>query len=71
MKGYLLLFRYRILRRPVSTFRLIRRFSRYMKFSHVLKLIWSPFRRKTLTRKPELPARMIDQGLDAPVRPAE
>jgi radical SAM superfamily enzyme YgiQ (UPF0313 family) len=70
MKGYLLLFRYRILRRPVSTFRLIRRFSRYMKFSNVLKLLWSPFRRKTLTRKPELPARMIDQGLDAPVRPA-
>jgi radical SAM superfamily enzyme YgiQ (UPF0313 family) len=70
MKGYLLLFRYRILRRPISTFRLIRRFSRYMKFSNVLKLIWSPFRRKTLTRKPELPARMIDCGLDAPVRPA-
>jgi len=69
MKGYLLLFRYRILRRPVSTFRLILRFSRYMKFSNVLKLLWSPFRRKTLTRKPELPARMIDQGLDAPVRP--
>lgn len=70
MKGYLLLFRYRIFRRPISTFKLIRRFSRYMKFSNVLKLIWSPFRRKTLTRKPELPARMIDQGLDAPVRPA-
>jgi radical SAM superfamily enzyme YgiQ (UPF0313 family) len=69
MKGYLLLFGYRILRRPVSTFRLILRFSRYMKFSNVLKLLWSPFRRKTLTRKPELPARMIDQGLDAPVRP--
>jgi radical SAM superfamily enzyme YgiQ (UPF0313 family) len=70
MKGYLLLFRYRILRRPVSTFKLIRKFSRYMKFSDVLKLIWSPFHRKTLTRRPELPARMIDQGLDAPVRPA-
>ena len=39
MKGYLLLFRYRILRRPISTFRLIRRFSRYMKFSDVLKLL--------------------------------
>jgi radical SAM superfamily enzyme YgiQ (UPF0313 family) len=69
MKGYLLLFRHRIFRRPVSTFKLIRRFSRYMKFSNVMKLLWSPFRRKTLTRRPELPASMIDQGLDAPVRP--
>jgi anaerobic magnesium-protoporphyrin IX monomethyl ester cyclase len=68
MKGYLLLFRYRIFRRPISTFRLIRRFSRYMKFSNVLKLLWSPFRKKALTRKPELPALMIDKGLDAPVR---
>jgi anaerobic magnesium-protoporphyrin IX monomethyl ester cyclase len=68
MRGYLLLFRYRIFRRPISTFRLIRRFSRYMKFSNVLKLLWSPFRKKALTRKPELPALMIDAGLDAPVR---
>jgi len=69
-KGYLLLFRYRILLRPISTFRLIRRFSRYMKLSDVGKLLWSPFRKKALTRKPELPALMIDKGLDAPVREA-
>jgi len=62
-KGYLLLFSYRILHRPVSTFGVIRRFSRYMTFSNVLKLLWSPFRRKAITRKPERPARMIDRGL--------
>ena len=29
-----------------------------------------PFRRRTLTRKPELPARMVDQGLEEPQRDA-
>ena len=67
-KGYLLLFRYRILHRPIKTFKLIYKFSRYMKFSDVLKLLWSPFRKKTLTRKPELPAKMTDQGLEMPLR---
>jgi len=68
MKGYRYLFGYRILRRPVSTFKLIRRFSRYMKLSDIVRLLASPFRKRTLTRKPELPARMIDQGLEAPIR---
>jgi radical SAM superfamily enzyme YgiQ (UPF0313 family) len=68
MKGYRNLFAYRILRRPVSTFNLIRRFSRYMKLSDIGRLLASPFRKRALTRKPELPARMIDQGLEAPVR---
>lgn len=67
-KGYRLLFGYLIFRRPIKFFKLIRRFSRYMKFSDVIKLLWSPFRKKTFTRKPELPAKMIDQGLEAPVR---
>jgi organic radical activating enzyme len=66
--GYAFLFRYRILHRPVKTIKLILRFSRFMKFSNVVKLIASPFRKRTLTRKPELPARMIEQGLEKPVR---
>lgn len=63
MKGYLRLFGYRILFRPIQTFKLIRKFSRYMKYSDILQLLWSPFRRKNLTRKPELPARMEAENL--------
>jgi len=70
MKGYFYLFVYRIFNRPIQTFKLIRRFSRFMEFSDVVKLLWSPFRKKTLTRIPELPARMIEQGLTKPVRVA-
>ncbi|MCK5572452.1 MAG: B12-binding domain-containing radical SAM protein, partial [Bacteroidetes bacterium] len=68
MKGYLRLFGNRIFRRPLSTFKLLRRFSRYMKKSDILKLLLSPFRRRRLTRKPDLPAKMIDAGLEAPIR---
>jgi hypothetical protein len=39
-----------------------------MKTTDILKLLSSPFRRRKLTRKPELPARMLDLGLDEPVR---
>jgi hypothetical protein len=67
-KGYALLFRYRILHRPVKTLRLIFKFSRFMEFSNVVKLLASPFRKRTLTRKPELPASMIEKGLERPVR---
>ncbi len=69
-KGYILLFAYRIFLRPVQTFKLLRRFSRYMKMADILKVLSSPFRRRTLTLKPELPARLIDQGLAAPSRGA-
>jgi hypothetical protein len=34
----------------------------------IFTLLWSPFRKKALTRKPELPKWMIEQGLEAPVR---
>lgn len=67
-KGYLLLFAHRFLLRPVRTLKLLRTFSRYMKLSDIVRLLWSPFRKRALTRQPELPARMIDQGLSAPVR---
>jgi len=67
-KGYMLLFAHRFLLRPLQTFKLLRTFSRYMKWADILKLLWSPFRKRTLTRIPELPARMIDVGLAAPDR---
>lgn len=67
MKGYARLFAYRLAWRPVGTYRLLRLFSRHMKTTDLLQLLASPFRRRTLTRRPDLPARMIDQGLTEPV----
>lgn len=69
-KGYLRLFAHRIFLRPIETFKLLRSFARHMKTSDILKLLASPFRKRTLTLRPELPARMIDLGLTAPVREA-
>ena len=34
-----------------------------MKTSDILKLLYSPFRRRTLSRKPDLPAGMLEPGL--------
>ncbi|MFX1538565.1 MAG: radical SAM protein, partial [Promethearchaeota archaeon] len=67
-KGYALLFARRIFGRPVHTYKLLRTFGRHMNTSDIMKLIWSPFHRRVLTRKPELPAKMIDLGLEEPVR---
>ena len=67
-KGYGLLFLHRILKRPIRTGKLLRTFSRHMKTSDFVKLLSSPFRKRTLTRKPELPAWMIDSGLEEPDR---
>jgi radical SAM superfamily enzyme YgiQ (UPF0313 family) len=67
-KGYMLLFANRIFLHPVQTIKLLCRFGRCMKKADILKLLWSPFRKRTLTLKPSLPAPMIDQGLTAPVR---
>jgi len=67
-KGYALLFVRRIFGRPVQTYKLLRTFGRHMRTSDIMKLLWSPFHRRTLTRKPELPAKMIDLGLEEPVR---
>jgi radical SAM superfamily enzyme YgiQ (UPF0313 family) len=63
MKGYLRLFAYRILIRPLQTAKLIYRFSRFMKLSDIIKLLWSPFRKKNLTRKPDLPHNINLQNL--------
>ena len=67
-KGYALLFARRIFGRPVQTYKLLRTFGRHMRTFDIMKLLWSPFHRRTLTRKPELPAKMIDLGLEEPVR---
>jgi anaerobic magnesium-protoporphyrin IX monomethyl ester cyclase len=68
MQGYAWIFARRIFVRPLRTYRLLRIFGRHMKKSDLLKLLWSPFRRRSLSRKPELPAWMIDLGLEAPIR---
>ncbi len=69
MKGYLLLFARRIIGRPIQTIKLICTFGRNMGMSDIIKLLFSPFRRRTLFRKPDLPARMIDLGIDKPQSP--
>jgi hypothetical protein len=66
MKGYALLFARRIFGRPLQTYKLVRTFGRYMKTSDIFKLLSSPFRRRTLSRKPEFSARMIDLGMEEP-----
>jgi radical SAM superfamily enzyme YgiQ (UPF0313 family) len=68
MKGYALLFASRLFKRPLATYRLLRTFGRHMKASDILKLLASPFRRRTLTLQPELPASMADAGLEEPRR---
>jgi len=70
MKGYGLLFARRLFGRPLQTLNLLRTLSRHMKTADLFRLISSPFRRRALTRKPDLPARMVDLGLDEPVRNA-
>jgi len=67
-KGYRLLFFHRVFKRPLQTWKLLRTFGRHMKTSDIVKLLYSPFHRRTLTRKPELPARMTDAGLGEPNR---
>ena len=69
-KGYALLFARRIFFRPIQTFKLLRTLGRHMKFTDILRLLSSPFRRRKLNRTPELPAKMIESGLTAPIRTA-
>lgn len=68
MKGYLLLFASRIFGNPFQTYKLLRTFAQHMKTSDVMKLLCTPFREQKLNPKFDLPARMIDLGLDAPIR---
>jgi len=68
-KGYALLFVHRVLFRPIQTLKLLYSLGRHMKIVDIVRLLSSPFRRRSLHRKPELPARMTDLGLTAPLRP--
>ncbi len=54
-KGYLLLFAHRLFLRPIQSIKLLLKFGRHMKTTDILKLLWSPFRKRALTLKPELP----------------
>jgi radical SAM superfamily enzyme YgiQ (UPF0313 family) len=67
-RGYALLFAKRFTTRPIRTVKLLRKFSRHMKKRDLAELLWSPFRKRKLTHTADLPARMIDQGLTAPIR---
>jgi len=58
-KGYILLLIYRIVHRPVASFRLIRKFSHYMAWSDLIRLILSPLRKKKIFEKLDLPKTMI------------
>jgi radical SAM superfamily enzyme YgiQ (UPF0313 family) len=58
-KGYAGLFLRRILHRPIRTAQLLRTFSRHMKASDMFSLLSSPFRRRTLTHAPDLPAKLL------------
>ena len=71
MKGYALAVCLPAVQTPDPNLRLLRTFGRHMKATDILKLLASPFRRRTLTRKPELPARMVDAGLEVPCRPTQ
>ena len=66
MRGYAYLFVRRLFLRPVRTYKLLRTFSRYMKKSDIFKLLYSPFRRRSLTHKPDLSAMMLESGLKEP-----
>jgi radical SAM superfamily enzyme YgiQ (UPF0313 family) len=70
-RGYASLFARRIVKRPIRTAKLLRTFGRHMKTTDIVRLLSSPFRRRTLTRKAELPARMLDAGLEEPDRHAD
>ena len=63
-----MLFARRVFWRPIRTYKLLRLFGKHMERRDIFKLLCSPFRRRTLSRKPELPAFMIDSGLVKPHR---
>jgi radical SAM superfamily enzyme YgiQ (UPF0313 family) len=67
MKGYLSLLLHRIMVRPFRTWGLFRAFSRHMAWRDLVQLLSGPFRPRK-ANVPDLPARMLDAGLRAPVR---
>jgi radical SAM superfamily enzyme YgiQ (UPF0313 family) len=69
MQGYLRLLARRMVTRPVRTWDLFRTFSRHMSGKDLGRLISGPFRPKPAAVR-DLPARMVELGLEAPVRSA-
>jgi anaerobic magnesium-protoporphyrin IX monomethyl ester cyclase len=69
VKGYLRLLVHRVVTRPFRTWNLLRTFSRHMSGKDLGRLISGPIRTKPAPAR-ALPARMLDLGLDAPVRTA-
>jgi anaerobic magnesium-protoporphyrin IX monomethyl ester cyclase len=69
MQGYLRLLAHRVVTRPVRTWDLFRTFSRHMSWKDLGRLISGPFRPKPAAVR-DLPARMVELGLEAPVRSA-
>ncbi len=68
MRGYARLFARRLSRRPFRTYKLLRLFGRHMKTADIFRLLYSPFKRRTLSRQPDLPAAMMELGLkEAPL----
>ena len=65
MKGYVFLFFLRIFGRPIQIYKLVSTLGRYMKASDIFKLLSSPFRRRSLSRQPELPAKMNNISMKA------
>ena len=61
MKGYALLFTRRLLLRPLRSLRLLVAFGRHMSLADIVRLLFSPFRRRALTREPDLPAWRSDK----------
>jgi radical SAM superfamily enzyme YgiQ (UPF0313 family) len=59
-KGYKILFKYLILHHPIRTYKLVRGFSKHMRFSDVMKLILSPFRKIDHSKT----QKMTDQDLE-------
>jgi radical SAM superfamily enzyme YgiQ (UPF0313 family) len=59
MRGYAVLFAKRLLYRPLRTSRLLRSFSRHMGAWDMLKLLYTPFRKRQFTRRPDLPTGML------------
>ncbi|RJP58666.1 MAG: radical SAM protein [Candidatus Auribacter fodinae] len=55
MKGYALLFAYRIFFRTINTLKLLCTLGKHMKISDMMKLLFSPFIKRQLSCKAELP----------------
>jgi radical SAM superfamily enzyme YgiQ (UPF0313 family) len=68
MKGYASLFFRRMFGHPVRSYKLIRSFSRNMAMSDIIKLISSPFTKRSYFQGPDLPEKMVELGQTEPIR---